>query len=53
MILSLASNSLYSFDEETKKWCQKFPAMLTKQCASSATSTGSYLIVVGGIAEND
>ena len=31
VILSLASNSLYSFDEEeTKKWCQKFPAMPTK-----------------------
>ena len=31
VISSLASNVLYSFDEEeTKKWCQKFPAMLTK-----------------------
>ena len=54
VILSLASNSLYSFDEEeTKKWCQKFPTMPTKRCASSATSSESYLIVVGGIAEND
>lgn len=31
----------------------KFPAMPKKRCASSATSTESYLIVVGGIAEND
>ena len=54
VISSLASNALYSFDEEkTKKWCQKFPVMPTKRCASSATSTESYLIVVGGIAEND
>ena len=54
VISSLASNAVYSFDEEeTKKWCQKFPAMPTKRCASSAISTESYLIVVGGIAEND
>ena len=36
-------------EEITKKWWQKFPAMPTKQCASSVTSTES---VVEGIAEN-
>jgi len=54
VISSLVTNTLFSFDEEkTERWCQRFPAMPTKRCATSAVSTESYLVVVGGIAENE
>jgi len=54
VILSLVTNTLFSFDEEkTERWCQRFPAMPTKRCATSAVSTETYLVVVGGIAENE
>lgn len=53
VISSLVTNTLFSFDEEkTERWCQRFPAMPTKRCSTSAVSTETYLVVVGGIAEN-
>lgn len=53
VLSALVTNILASFDEDSKKWCHKFPAMPTKRLASSAASTDSHLVVIGGIAEND
>ena len=53
VLSALVTNALASYDEVTNKWSHRFPAMPTKRLASSATSTDEYLVVVGGIAEND
>ena len=53
MLSSVVTNALASFDEDTRKWCHKFPVMLTGRCASSAVASDDYLIVIGGIGEND
>lgn len=54
VVSSSMSNALASFnEEESKKWAHRLPAMPTKRCATSATSTESYLVVVGGLAENN
>lgn len=53
MITNVVSNALANFDDNTKKWCHTFPAMPTGRCASSAIANDKYLIVIGGIAEND
>ena len=53
VITNMVTNALANFDEATRKWCHKFPAMPTGRCAASATSNDSYLVVIGGIAEND
>ena len=53
MITNVVSNALANFDDSARKWCHKFPAMLTGRCASSAVSNDNYLIVIGGIAENN
>ena len=53
VITNMVSGALANFDDKTRKWCHKFPAMLTGRCASSAVATDDYLFVIGGIAEND
>ena len=53
VITNVVSGALANFDDNTRKWCHKFPAMLTGRCASSAVANDDYLIVIGGIAEND
>ena len=54
VISSVVTNTLFSFDEEKmNRWCQMFPAMPTRRCATSAVSTETYLVVVGGIGENE
>ena len=50
VISSALTNAIMSFDENTKKWGQKFPAMPTERCASSALATDTHLIVIGGLA---
>lgn len=47
------SNELTSYDEDSKKWRVKCPPMPTKRCATSAVSTATHVVVVGGIADND
>ena len=53
VISSVVSSALASFEEKTKKWCHKFPAMPTGRCAASAISTNEYLVVAGGLSYSD
>ena len=53
VITNTVSRSLANFDEKTRKWGHRFPAMPTGRCALSAIANDDYLFVIGGIAEND
>ena len=46
---STVTSALASFEENSRKWGRKFPAMPTERCASSALATDTHLIVIGGI----
>lgn len=52
VITATMTNALTSFDEGLKKWCVKYPFMPTKRGASSAVSTSTHLVVVGGICDD-
>ena len=45
---STITSALASFEENTRTWGRKFPAMPTERCASSALATDTHLIVIGG-----
>ena len=51
-ISSLTTGDLFHFDGKSRKWKKTFPAMPTKRCAASATSTIDYAVVAGGIHED-
>ena len=52
IVSSLTCGDLLHFDPEARKWKRTYPAMPTKRCATSATSTREHVIVAGGIHEN-
>ena len=45
--------TLTSYEENSDKWAARFPSMPTKRCATSSASVSTYVIVVGGISEDD
>jgi hypothetical protein len=53
IVTACVSNTLTSYEEDTGKWGAKFPAMPTKRCAVSAVATCGYVVVVGGISDDD
>ena len=53
VVTACASNVLTSYDESSNKWGVQFPPMPTKRCATSAVSTATHVVVVGGILDND
>jgi len=53
VVTACVSNDLTSYEEISRRWSTKFPPMLTKRCATSAVSTSTHVVVVGGIAEED
>lgn len=53
VVTAYVSDALTSYEEGTKKWGVKFPPMLSKRCATSAVSTSTHVIVVGGISDGD
>ena len=52
VLSSLTCGDLLNFDGISRKWKKNFPAMPTKRCAASATSNGSFAVVIGGIHED-
>ncbi len=53
VVTACISNVLNSYDNLSGKWCVKFPPMITNRSASSAVSTSSHVVVVGGISDDD
>ena len=48
-----ASNEVFLWDEENRKWTTPYPNMLTARCRCSSISHGSTVIVVGGVTHCD
>lgn len=53
VITACVSDTLTSYEESSGKWGVQFPPMPTRRCASSAVSTCSHVVVVGGISDSD
>ena len=52
VVTNMVSKTLANFDDNMRKWCHKFPPMLTGRFASSASANDDYLFVVGGTTQN-
>lgn len=53
VVTACVCDTLTSYEERSNKWGSKFPPMPTKRCATSSVSSSNYVVVVGGIAEDD
>ena len=52
ILSSLTSHDLLHYEESSRKWHKTFPAMPSKRCAASATSSDSHAVVIGGISHD-
>ena len=48
-----ATSALYNFDSERKKWCRQYPDMCTSRYSCSCASLDQYVVVLGGVAEDE